>query len=274
MTGELSQRRGLEARSLTLRYGRLEAVRAVNQSLRPGQVTAIVGPNGCGKSTLLAGLARLHRAAGGAVLLDGADIASLSTRDVARHIGILAQHPTAPDGMTVRDLVCFGRHPHQGLLRQWGPADEQAVERALRTAGLIALRDRRLDTLSGGQRQRAWLAMVIAQETPVVLLDEPTAALDLGHQLEVYDLIRSLASDGRTVVIVLHDLHHAARFADHLVAMRDGEIVSAGPPRSVITPEIVATLYNVECSIAPDPVTGSLTVVPIRSLRKEPRDAP
>lgn len=191
---------------LSLAYGRSLVVDTVQLTLPPGRLTAVVGPNGCGKSTLLAGLSRLHRPAAGAVLLDGRALARLPAREAARRIGLLPQSADAPDGLTVADLVRFGRQPHQGLLRQWSPQDQEAVDPALVVADMAALADRPLETLSGGQRQRAWIAEAVAQDTAVLLLDEPTAALDLGHQLEVCELLRGLAAAGRTVVVVVHDL--------------------------------------------------------------------
>jgi iron complex transport system ATP-binding protein len=254
----------LATRQLDLGYGDTTVVRELDLRLPPGQVTAIVGPNGCGKSTLLGALARVHIPSAGAVLLDGRDLASLRPREAARRIGLLPQQADAPDGLTVRDLVRYGRHPHQGLLRQWSPDDAAAVHRALVAADLLDLAERPLDTLSGGQRQRAWIAMVVAQETGIVLLDEPTSALDLGHQLEVLELVQGLAAEGRTVVLVLHDLSTACRHADHLVAMRDGRVVAEGPPSVVVTPELVRDLYGVEAAVLSDPATGSPVVCPIR----------
>jgi iron complex transport system ATP-binding protein len=258
----------LATERLELGYDGVAVVRSLDVRLPPGRVTAIVGPNGCGKSTLLAGLARVHAPEGGVVLLDGRDVATMRPRDVARRIGLLPQQAEAPDGLTVRDLVRYGRHPHQGLLRQWSPEDAAAVQRALVAADLLDLADRPLDTLSGGQRQRAWIAMVVAQETAVVLLDEPTSALDLGHQLEVLDLVRELAAQGRTVVLVLHDLSTACRHADHLVAMRDGRVVAEGPPGDVVTTELVRDLYEVEAVVLRDPTTGSPVVCPVRRTER------
>ncbi len=241
-------------------------------ALPPGAVTAVVGPNGCGKSTLLGALARLHAPRSGAVLLDGRELAGMRSREAARRIGLLPQDAEAPDGLTVRDLVRYGRHPHQGLLRQWSPEDAEAVRRALASADLLELADRPLDTLSGGQRQRAWIAMVVAQETEVVLLDEPTSALDLGHQLEVLELVRDLARAGRTVVLVLHELSTACRHADHLVAMLDGRVVAEGPPSGVVTAELVRELYGVESVVLTDPVAGTPVVRPVRRLSRTERD--
>ena len=256
----------LRTDGLVLAYGAAVAVGELDVELPAGRVTAIVGPNGCGKSTLLGGLARLHAPRAGAVLLDGRALAALRPRDAARRIGLLPQSADAPDGLTVRDLVRYGRHPHQGLLRQWSPEDAEAVRQALDSADLQQLADRPLDTLSGGQRQRAWIAMVVAQQTDVVLLDEPTSALDLGHQLEVLELVHALAAAGRTVVLVLHDLSTACRHADHLVAMVDGRVVAEGTPAAVVTPELVRLLYGVEAVVTADPVAGTPLVCPVRRV--------
>ncbi|MDP4504163.1 ABC transporter ATP-binding protein [Nonomuraea turcica] len=252
----------LHADDLTLAHGRTVVVDTVQLTLPPGRLSAVVGPNGCGKSTLLAGLSRLHRPAGGAVLLDGRMLAHLPAREAARRIGLLPQSAAAPDGLTVADLVRFGRQPHQGLLRQWSSQDQQAVDRALTATGMAPLADRPLETLSGGQRQRAWIAMAVAQETQVLLLDEPTAALDLGHQLEIFELLRDLADAGRTVVAVVHDLISACRHADHLVAMKAGRVIMEGAPHEVVTADLVRRLYGVESSVLRDPATGCPVVVP------------
>jgi iron complex transport system ATP-binding protein len=252
----------LRADDVTLAHGQTIAVDTVRLAPPPGRLTAVVGPNGCGKSTLLAGLSRLHRPTGGTVLLDGRDLARLPVREAARRIGLLPQSAQAPDGLTVADLVRFGRQPHQGLLRQWSHKDQQAVERALTATGMTALAGRPLETLSGGQRQRAWIAMTVAQETAVLLLDEPTSALDLGHQLEVFELLRELTAAGRTVVVVVHDLMLACRYADHLVAMKAGRMVTEGSPREIITPELIRRLYGVEAGVLRDPDTDRPLVVP------------
>ena len=261
----------LKAQDLRLSYGRTPVIQGLDLTLPNGQVTAIVGPNGCGKSTLLAGLARLHAPTGGAVLLDGHDIQKLSTREVARRLALLPQDTQAPDGLTVTDLIRFGRQPHQGWLRQWSDDDQQVVNDALAAADLVALADRPLDSMSGGQRQRAWIAMAIAQQTPLLLLDEPTSALDLGHQFEVFELIRELARTGKTVVMVVHDLVSACRFADYLVAMHGGQIVAEGPPNEVVTVELVRRLYGIDCTLIPDPGTGSPILTNIRRTA-EPLD--
>lgn len=254
----------LAARGLALGHGKLQVIEDLELALPDGQVTAIVGPNGCGKSTLLSGLARIHRPRSGAVLLDGRDIFRQPSREVARTLALLPQETSAPEGMTVMDLVRFGRQPHQDWLRQWSGDDQAAVQRALAAADVSDLADRALDTLSGGQRQRAWIAMSIAQQTPLLLLDEPTSALDLGHQIEVFELIRSLADAGKTVAIVVHDLVSACRYADHLIAMQQGRIVAQGRPEEVVTPELIHALYQITCDLLTDPATGAPIPVNIR----------
>jgi iron complex transport system ATP-binding protein len=252
----------LDARGVVLGYGDRTVVDGVDLQVPDGRVTVIVGANACGKSTLLKGLARLLKPRGGSVLLDGRDLHRTPTREVARHLGMLPQSPVAPEGITVGDLVARGRSPHQRWWQQWTPEDEAAVDRALAATDVAGLADRAVDELSGGQRQRVWLAMALAQETAVLLLDEPTTYLDLAHQVEVLDLVARLnADEERTVVMVLHDLNHAARYADHLVAMREGAIVVEGPPEEVITPALVRDVFGLECVVVTCPVSGRPLVV-------------
>jgi iron complex transport system ATP-binding protein len=254
----------LVARDLTLGYGERTVVEHLDLDVVDGGITAVIGPNGCGKSTLLRALGRLLRPRGGEVLLDGRRIGELPTRDVARTLGMLPQSPTAPEGLTVADLVTRGRHPHQSWFRQWSRDDEAVVTEAMAWTGVSDLADRPVDTLSGGQRQRAWIAMALAQGTDLLLLDEPTTHLDLAHAVDVLDLVDRLHADrGRTVVMVLHDLSLAARYADHLVAMRDGRIVAQGPPREVVTPELLADAFGLHAAVLPDPVSDGVLVVPI-----------
>ncbi len=227
-------------------------------------ITAVIGPNGCGKSTLLRALGRLLRPRGGEVLLDGRRIDRLPTREVARALGMLPQSPVAPEGLTVADLVTRGRHPHQAWFRQWSHDDEEVVAAAMAWTGVLDFEDRPVDALSGGQRQRAWIAMALAQGTDLLLLDEPTTHLDLAHAVDVLDLVDRLHHDrGRTVVMVLHDLNLAARYADHLVAMRDGRIVAQGPPREILTAELLADVFGLTATVLPDPVSDGVLVVPI-----------
>jgi len=252
----------LSASDLTLAYGAARVVHNVSIEVPPSSVTAIVGPNGCGKSTLLRGLARLHAPSQGTVLLDGRDIHERSTKDVARELGILPQSPVAPGGITVRDLVGRGRTPHLRALRPWGDQDTSAVNDALRATGLFGLAERAVDSLSGGQRQRAWIALALAQQTELLLLDEPTTFLDIAHQYEVLDLLHGLAAEGRTVVVVLHDLAQAARYADHLVLMSAGLILSRGEPGEVLTADRVSAAFGLPVTVVPDPVTGTPLIVP------------
>jgi iron complex transport system ATP-binding protein len=261
----------LHARDVTLGYGERTVVDGLDLAIPPGRLTAIVGANGCGKSTLLRALARLLRPRAGAVLLDGRAIAELPAKRLARRLAILPQTPVAPEGLTVEELVARGRYPHQSLLRQWSAADEAAVERALDATGTAELRTRALDELSGGQRQRAWIAMTLAQETEILLLDEPTTFLDLAHQIEVLDLLGELvAGHGRTVVMVLHDLNQACRYADQLVAMRAGRIHASGPPAEVVDAALIAEVFGVRAHVIDDPVTGTPLCVPAGSGRPIP----
>jgi iron complex transport system ATP-binding protein len=248
---------------LRLAYDERVIVDGLSVAIPDGVVTAIVGANACGKSTLLRALARLLKPQAGAVLLDGHEIRSIKTKEVARRLGLLPQSPIAPEGITVGDLVARGRSPHQTLLQQWSDADEAAVVAALHATGTHDLADRAVDELSGGQRQRVWIAMALAQETPILLLDEPTTFLDIAHQIEVLDLVSDLNERrGATVVMVLHDLNQACRYADHVIAMRNGSIAAAGTPNAVITAELVRDVFGLDCIVVDDPVSGTPMVVP------------
>jgi iron complex transport system ATP-binding protein len=231
--------------------------------------TVIVGPNACGKSTLLRALARLLRPSAGQVILDGADIQSFKTKEVARRVGLLPQAAIAPDGITVADLVARGRYPHQGFLRQWTETDEQAVVRALEATNTTPLSGRLVDELSGGQRQRVWVAMALAQQTDILLLDEPTTFLDIAHQIELLELFTDLNHVGHTVVAVLHDLNHAARFGTHLITMKDGDVLAQGPPSQIVTADLVEEVFGLRCLVVPDPVTGTPQVVPLGRDRNQ-----
>jgi ABC-type cobalamin/Fe3+-siderophores transport system ATPase subunit len=248
----------LRADVVTLAYDAHEVVHDLTLDVPSGQITAVVGANGCGKSTLLRALARLMAPRAGSVLLDGASIAGLRTKEVALRLGILPQSPVAPEGIVVEDLVARGRYPHQKLFRHWSHEDEAAVEAALDVTQMSGLRSRPLDDLSGGQRQRAWIAMALAQQTDILLLDEPTTFLDLAHQIEVLDLLTDLvAAHARTVVMVLHDVNQACRYADHIVAMRDGRIHAAGAPADVMDATLVQDVFGIEARVIEDPVTGT-----------------
>ncbi len=253
----------LTAERLRLSYGDLVVADQLSTQIPVGKITSIIGPNGCGKSTLLRALSRLHRPAKGQVLLGGRPLPDYPRRELARLIGLLPQSPTAPEGITVADLVGRGRHPHQGLFGRWNERDYQVVAQALETTGVDDFAERSVDELSGGQRQRVWIAMTLAQETGIMLLDEPTTFLDIANQLEVLDLLADLNREqGTTIAMVLHDVNLAARYSDHLIAMRDGKIVAAGKPRDVITEPIMTKVFGVDCEIATDPVTNTPLVVP------------
>ena len=256
-------RRILQADGVALGYGREEVVHDVDLEIAEGAITAIVGANACGKSTLLRGLARLLEPNRGAVYLDGKEIHRHSTRAVARSVGLLTQSPTAPDGITVADLVARGRYPHQGWVRQDGAEDRAAVARAMEATDTAGLARRLVRELSGGQRQRVWVAMALAQETELLLLDEPTTFLDMAHQVELLDLFADLNRAGKTIVLVLHDLNLACRYADRIVAMKEGRIVAEGEPEEVITGESVADVFGLHCEVIGDPVTGGPLVVPV-----------
>jgi len=263
----------LSGRSLRLAYDDMIVVDDLSVDIPDGRITTIVGANACGKSTLLRALARLLRPTDGHVILDGEVIQSLPTKEVARRLGLLPQTPIAPEGITVVDLVARGRSPHQKLFQQWSSGDERAVQQALSATSTVELAGRTVDELSGGQRQRVWIAMAIAQETELLLLDEPTTFLDIAHQIDVLDLVARLNRDeGRTVVVVLHDLNMACRYADQIVAMRDGSIVASGSPHDVITAATVREVFGIDAIVIDDPVTGTPLVVP-SSTRPERRAA-
>jgi ABC-type cobalamin/Fe3+-siderophores transport system ATPase subunit len=245
----------------------------VDVRIPDGGFTVIVGPNGCGKSTLLRSLCRLIKPAAGQVFLDGKDIQAWPAKQLARQLGLLPQSAVAPDGITVFELVARGRYPHQGLLRQWSRADEEAVRAALAATSVTELADRPVEQLSGGQRQRVWVAMTLAQQTPILLLDEPTTFLDIAHQIELLDLFGDLnESSGHTIVAVLHDLNHACRYASHLIAMRDGKIVAEGAPREIVTAALVERVFGLECMVIDDPVSRTPLVIP-RGRRRHPTAA-
>ena len=254
----------LHAQSVSFAYGHHEVLRGLDCELADGAITAIVGANASGKSTLLRAMARLIEPQSGAVLLDGTPIGRMPTREVARRVGFLPQAPIAPEGLTVGDLVARGRYPHQRLGRPQSAHDRERIEWALSATATTDLRERPLDQLSGGQRQRVWIAMVLAQDTPVLLLDEPTTYLDLAHQLEVLDLLAELNErDGRTIALVLHDLNQACRYAHVLVAMRDGVVYAAGPPAQIVDATLVADVLDLRAEVIADPVSGAPLCIPL-----------
>ncbi|WP_436762953.1 ABC transporter ATP-binding protein [Streptosporangium sp. V21-05] len=253
----------LRAEGLSLGYDDRAVITGLDVSVLDGRITAIVGANACGKSTLLRGLARLLKPREGVVYLDDRTLTELSTLDVAKVLGLLPQTPVAPDGITVADLVSRGRYPHQGWFRRWSDRDHEAVTRALAATDTADLIDRPLRALSGGQRQRVWVAMALAQDTDLLLLDEPTTFLDINHQVELLRLLRRLnAESGKTIVAVLHDLNLASRFCDHIIAMAGGAVAAEGSPAEVITAELVEKVFGLSCVIVPDPVAGTPIVVP------------
>jgi iron complex transport system ATP-binding protein len=264
----------LSAADLAAGYDERAVLSGLSVTVPPGQFSVVIGPNACGKSTLLRTLARLLRPRAGTVLLDGADLRRLPPRELATRLGVLPQSPLVPEGVSVAELVARGRQPHQRWWRQWSREDEEAVAAALRDADVADLADRPVEALSGGQRQRVWIAMALAQRTEILLLDEPTTYLDLAHQIEVLDLLRRLQRGGRTVVAVLHDLNQAARYADHIIAMRDGAIVASGQPADVLTVPLIRDVFGLECVVVECPVTGAPLVVPAGPGRGAVPDAP
>ncbi|MFI5895169.1 ABC transporter ATP-binding protein [Actinoplanes sp. NPDC051513] len=258
----------LEAETLTLAYDKRVIVEDLDVKITDGSFTVIVGPNACGKSTLLKSLGRVLKPRSGAVLLDGQAIASYPSKQVAKQLGMLPQSPVVPGGIVVEELVARGRFAHQKLLRQWSPEDEAAVTGAMRQTEVTDLADRFVDELSGGQRQRVWLAMALAQQTPILLLDEPTTFLDLSHQFEVLDLCAELHEQGHTIVAVLHDLNHACRYATELIVMKAGAVVAQGAPSEVMTAELVERVFAMPCQVMDDPETGTPMVVPASRERR------
>ena len=254
----------LQAENISVGYDDQYVLDALSLDIPAGETTVIIGPNGCGKSTLLKSLARLLSPRSGVVRLEGDVIAHQRARDIARRLGILPQSSHAPDDIRVRDLVARGRHPHRGLLTRWREQDERAVSKAMTATAVASLADRRVDTLSGGQRQRVWLAMVLAQQTPTLLLDEPTTWLDVAHQIELLELMNHLRRDhGKTLVMVLHDLNQACRYATHLVAMKAGHIIAQGRPADIVTPEMINTVFGLKCVVIEDPIAHTPMIVPL-----------
>jgi iron complex transport system ATP-binding protein len=252
----------LAAHGLSVGYGEHIVIASLDVTIPTGELTVIVGPNACGKSTLLRALARMLPARAGTVELDGQEISRYAPKEVARRLGLLPQSPIAPDGIAVEDLVARGRYPHQGILRQWSARDQDAVNSAMDRAGVADLADRLVAELSGGQRQRVWIGLALAQQTPILLLDEPTTFLDIAHQVEVLDLARGLQREGFTVVVVLHELTLAFRYATHLIVMSGGAITAQGPVVKVVTAELIESVYGLPCQLITDPISGRPIVIP------------
>ncbi|GAA0994588.1 ABC transporter ATP-binding protein [Acrocarpospora macrocephala] len=263
--------RELKAEGLHLRYDRELVVHGIDIEIPAGKITVIVGANGSGKSTTLRGLSRLLKPSSGSVTLDGHDIHSMPAKKLAQMIGLLPQHPTAPDGITVADLVSRGRHPHHTWIRRRDHDDDAVVAAALRATSMIEFADRPVDQLSGGQRQRVWIAMALAQDPDILLLDEPTTYLDLTHQIELLDLLTELNTTySTTVVMVLHDLNLAARYADHLLVMAAGRVAGEGMPRDVLTPGMLSAAFGLESLVIDDPATSAPLIVPIGRFHCRP----
>jgi iron complex transport system ATP-binding protein len=249
--------------SLTLSYGDSIIIKDLSLHIPKGEITVFIGGNGCGKSTLLRSLARLLKPQGGSILLEGNSIAKLPTKDIAKQLAILPQGPNAPEGLTVLQLVKQGRYPHQSWLKQWSKEDERAVNEALQSTGMTEFADRPVDSLSGGQRQRAWIAMTLAQETDIILLDEPTTYLDLTHQIEILDLLFDLnEKEQRTIVMVLHDLNLACRYAHQVVAIKNQAVYAQGKPEDVINCDLVRDVFDVHCEVTQDPIFGTPLCIP------------
>jgi iron complex transport system ATP-binding protein len=253
----------LSAKDLTLSYGDTIIIDNLDIEIPKGEITVLIGGNGCGKSTLLRSLARLLKPKSGNVLLNGEEIARMKTKDIAKKLAILPQSPVTPEGLTVYELVKQGRHPYRSMMKQWSREDEEAVQQALESTNIQHLQDRAVDSLSGGQRQRAWIALTLAQQTDIILLDEPTTYLDMTHQIEILDLLFDLNEQkGHTVVMVLHDLNLASRYAHHMVAVKDKKIYAQGRPEDIITCELVQDVFNMKCNISCDPIFGTPVCVP------------
>jgi iron complex transport system ATP-binding protein len=264
----------LNGQHLTLSYEQSTIIQDLSLNIPEGKITVLVGPNGCGKSTLLRGISRLLKPRQGQVVLDHHDIWKMPTKELAKRLGILPQGPVAPEGLTVHELVAQGRYPHQSWFQQWSADDERMTAEALLITGLTELSDRPVDTLSGGQRQRAWIAMTLAQDSEIILLDEPTTFLDLAYQIEVLDLLHELNVErGKTIVMVLHDLNQACRYADYLVAIKSGCIAAQGRPHDIMKVDMIQKVFGIECHIIPDPITETPLIVPM-GRRRITREAP
>lgn len=259
----------METKNLTLGYGDNVVIDNLNLEIPKGKITVFIGGNGCGKSTLLRSLARLLKPQSGSILLEGKKISKWSTKQLAKNLSILPQGPSAPEGLTVLQLVKQGRYPHQNWLQQWSEEDERMVNKALRLTKMNELKERSIDSLSGGQRQRAWIAMTLAQGTDTILLDEPTTYLDMAHQIEILDLLYELnQNENSTIAMVLHDLNLACRYAHHIVALNDKKIIEQGPPTDIMTPKMVHSVFQMESRIVEDPLYGTPMCIPFGKAQK------
>ncbi|WP_158736019.1 ABC transporter ATP-binding protein [Alteribacillus sp. YIM 98480] len=253
----------IEGKNVTIGYGDTTIIDSLDVAIPKGKVTVLIGGNGCGKSTLLRSLSRLLKPDAGQIILEGADISKMRTKEIAKKMAVLPQSPTAPEGLTVLQLVKQGRYPYQSWAKQWSKKDEEAVTKALEAANMADFQDRPVDSLSGGQRQRAWIAMILAQNTETLFLDEPTTYLDMTHQIDILDLLFDLnKQNGRTIVMVLHDLNLACRYADHIIAIKDKTIYSQGKPEDIISCDLVRNVFQMECQVTEDPLFGTPLCIP------------
>lgn len=262
----------IQANNLTLTYGKKPVFSNLDVLIPKGKITVFIGSNGCGKSTLLRSLARLLKPQEGHIILDGSDIAKLPAKEVARRLAILPQGPIAPEGLTVQQLVKQGRYPYQSFLQQWSREDETMVKKALEVTHMDELAGRSIDSLSGGQRQRAWIAMTLAQNTATILLDEPTTYLDMTHQIDILDLLFDLnEQENRTIVMVLHDINLACRYAHHIVAVKEGHIYAQGEPENIVNEQLIQDVFDMECQVTADPLFGTPMCIPFGKGRKVPQ---
>lgn len=254
---------GIQTENLTIKYDKQAIIEKLSFTVPLEKITVLVGANGSGKSTLLRSLARLLTPSAGEILLDAQNLKNISTKQIARKLAILPQGPIAPEGITVQQLVKQGRYPHQKWFQQWSKEDAELVDKALVATQLTEFKDRAVETLSGGQRQRAWIAMTLAQETPIILLDEPTTYLDLTHQIELLDFLFDLNREfKRTIVMVLHDINLACRYADNLVAIHNKNVAAQGSPEDIVTPQMVKKIFHLDAIISEDPFFGTPLCIP------------
>ncbi len=260
----------LQTEKLTLSYGDTIIIKELNLTIPKGEITIFIGGNGCGKSTLLRSIARLLKPEEGMVLLDGKNIAKLPTKEVAKKLSILPQAPDSPEGLSVLQLVKQGRYPYQNWVKQWTKEDEWHVMNALASTSLIEFKDKAIDELSGGQRQRAWIAMTLAQNTDIILLDEPTTYLDMAHQIDILDLLYDLnEKEKRTIVMVLHDINLACRYAHNLVAIRNQQIIAQGKPNDIVNAKLVQQVFDMQCVVTVDPIVGTPLCIPYGKSRSK-----